>query len=108
MFIERRERSERTTDDTNGPDRHSMNTTEAVASGVAAPAASETAASAAGQESVGVGSAGPDGLPVVKRGGSAAARVQLGKLPNKNVESRRGFIPPAESRGGRIPYKIKR
>ena len=44
-----------------------MNTNEAVASEVAAPAASEAAAPAAGQESVGVGPAGPDGIPVADR-----------------------------------------
>ena len=44
-----------------------MNSNEAVASDIAAPAASETAAQPAGQESVGFGHAGPDGLHVPDR-----------------------------------------
>ena len=60
-----------------------MNTTEAVASEVAAPAAGEVAPPAAseaaarvlGQESVGVGPAGPEGLPLATPAGSAAAGV---------------------------------
>ena len=70
-----------------------MNTNEAVAGEVAAPAASEAAAPAAGQESVGVGPAGPDGLPVATPAGSAAARVQLGTLPrSKTLLSSNGTL----------------
>ena len=74
-----------------------MNTDEAVASEVAAPAASEATAPTAGQESVGVGPAGPGGLPVATPAGSAAAGVQLGTVPEKLVECRRGCIPPGGS-----------
>ena len=62
-----------------------MNPNEAVAGEVAAPAANEAAAPAAGQESVGVGAAGPDGLPVATPVGSAAAGVQLGTLPSSKT-----------------------
>ena len=87
-YLESHERSDRGAGDTHGPDRHSMNTSETVASEVAAPASSETAAPAPGQESVDVGPAGPDGLSVATPARSAASGKQL---PYKNpVESRRG------------------
>ena len=85
-----------------------MNTDEAVASEVAAPAASEATAPTAGQESVGVGPAGPGGLPVATPAGSAAAGVQLGTVPEKLVECRRGCIPPGGSAvaGSRTKYPV--
>lgn len=44
--------------------------------------ASEEAALAAGQQSVGIEPSGPDGLPMATPAGSAAAEVQLGTLPS--------------------------
>ena len=109
---------------THDPSRHSMNTNEAVASEVAAPAASEGSAPVARQDSVGVGPAGPDSLPVATPAGSAPAEVQLGTLPSSKT-LRSSMIPwnpivaasrpgshavagsrtknPVGSRGGRIP-----
>eukprot|EP00904_Undaria_pinnatifida_P008826 jgi/Undpi1/5073/HiC_scaffold_19.g08425.m1 len=72
-----------------------MNPIEAVACEVAAPAA--------GQESVGVGPAGPNGLPVATSAGPAAAGVQLGTLPSsKTLLSSRSPSSPvvAASRPG--------
>ena len=62
-----------------------MNPNEAVASEVAAPAASKAAAPGAGQEYVGVGPAAPGGLPVAIPAGSSAAGVQLGTLPRSKT-----------------------
>ena len=70
-----------------------MNTQDVVASEVTAPAASEVVAlaaseatgPAAGEESVGVGPAGRDGLSVATPAGSAAAGVQLGLLTSSKM-----------------------
>ena len=62
-----------------------MNTNEAVARQVVAPAAREAAAYTAGQESVGVGPAAPDGPPMATPVGPAAAGVQLGPQPRSKT-----------------------
>ena len=90
-----------------------MNTNEAVASEVTAPAASEIAAPAASeasapatdQESVGVGPARPGGFPVATSADSAAAGVPWHATKLPDVESHRGCITAGECRSGRIPYK---
>ena len=78
-----------------------MDIEEDAASEVAAPAASEAAGPAVGQGSVGVGDL--QHLMVL-----LWPHLPDRLLQEHSLLSRRGCIPPGDSRGGRIPHKQSR
>ena len=51
---------------------------------------------------------GPDRHTDMNTNKTVASPAVAGPRTKNPVESRRGFIPPGESRGGRIPYKKSR